>query len=56
MTRDELRAAMPIIAATIDVLRKHFPEARVTYASENGLERGKRGDEGVIPVLREKKK
>jgi len=54
------REAMPIIGAFVDELRKIFPQARVTYASEAGRIAGSRGDEGVriseIPVRRVQRK
>lgn len=61
--RDSNRAAFPFAAAVIDDLRKHFgAEVKITWASENGREIGKKQEgEGVVPViwkrtLEEKKK
>lgn len=36
------RKAMPFTANRLDELRQHFPDARVTYAQENGRTKGKR--------------
>jgi hypothetical protein len=47
MTTDELRAAMPLTAATVDALREHFPDFKVTYALEGRKRYGKPGPEGV---------
>lgn len=36
------RKAMPFTANRLDELRQYFPEARATYASENGITKGRR--------------
>ena len=55
MSREEQaksnREKMPIITAFIDVTREMFGDAKVTYASENGIEFGKPGPEGVVPCI-----
>jgi hypothetical protein len=39
-TADQNRQAMPQVAAFVDAMRKEFGVVRVTYACENGTERG----------------
>ena len=51
MTRSELRAAMPLVTAFGDDMRKDFPELVIRYYRENGIEYGKRGPVGVRPVI-----
>lgn len=36
------RKAMPFTARMLDELRQHFPDARVTFAEENGRTKGRR--------------
>lgn len=44
--RDSNRASMPKVAAFVDTIRAEFGEGvKVLYASENGIERGKRDEE-----------
>lgn len=44
---EENRRRMPTITRLIDSLRKEFPDARVTYASENGITRGAKLEGGI---------
>lgn len=46
-SRAERRTLMPECAAFTDALREHFPDLRVLYASENGIEWGEKQPEGV---------
>lgn len=49
------RAAMPIVSAFVDEMRKEFLPSngfRVTYAEENGIVRGHRGPPGVKPGIK----
>lgn len=45
------RGAMPTVSAFVDEIRKDFPNARVTYASEAGSTVGAPGEDGVQPAL-----
>ena len=45
--RDRNRERMPQVAAFVDQVRELFGPVTVEYASENGLELGKRGPVGV---------
>jgi hypothetical protein len=40
------RKLMPQCAAWVDDIRNHFGEVTVTYAKENGIEKGKKDQEG----------
>lgn len=46
------RNAMPIVGAFVGEMQKAFGDVSVTYASENGIKRGKPGADGVRPVAR----
>lgn len=47
---------MPNVAAFVDSMRKVFGDGiSVTFAQENGIEKGERLPEGVIPVLQKRK-
>ena len=52
MTRSELRAALPQVTAFGDDMRKYFPELVIRHYRENGIEFGKPGPVGVIPVIK----
>ena len=52
MTRSELRAALPQVTAFGDDMRKYFPELVIKHYRENGIEFGKPGPVGVIPVIK----
>ena len=53
--REKNQQAMPLCAAFVAEMREHFPELTVTYASENGIEKGKRIEgEQIIPFARPK--
>ena len=47
MSKEENRALMPKVTEFVDAVREVFGECKVTFASENGVTRGKpqsRGD------------
>lgn len=47
--REDNRRNMPIVAAFVDEVRKFWPDAKVIYASENGITLGKKPAEtGII--------
>jgi len=46
-----IRCNFPVCVAFADSVRAVFPDARLTYASENGREIGERGPDGVQPVV-----
>ena len=46
-----IRCNFPVCIAFADAVRAVFPDARLTYASENGREIGERGPDGVQPVV-----
>ena len=47
--RDKNRQAMPLVAAFVADMRKVFGnEITVTFASENGIEKGTKGPEGIV--------
>ena len=49
MTAEDNRRQMPTVAAFVDEVRKFWPDAKVIYASENGITRGKKPTEtGII--------
>ena len=54
MTAASNRQSMPTITLFVDEYRKSFPDLKVTYASENGKELGRKGGEGVVPVIKRK--
>ena len=45
------REAMPAVAKIVDAFRAEFGDVKVTYCKEGGIEKGKRGEVGVVPVL-----
>jgi hypothetical protein len=45
-SRMKNRALMPQCAAFVDSMREAFGEVTVTYAKENGIEKGKKDQEG----------
>ena len=42
MSRDKNRAEFPGLAALVDEVRRHFPEAKLLHGEEGGREVGKR--------------
>lgn len=44
MTAEDNRRKMPTVAAFVDEVREFWPDARVIYASENGITLGKKPD------------
>jgi hypothetical protein len=46
-SRSENRNQFPECAKFVDSMREVFGPVTVTYVRENGIEKGKRGDEGV---------
>lgn len=44
---EENRRQMPTVAAWVDAVKAVFPEAAVTFASENGITRGSRLTGGI---------
>lgn len=50
MKATQTRADMPQCANIVDEFRAVFGEVKVTYAAENGLERGKRAEGGFVPA------
>jgi hypothetical protein len=45
-SKEKNRQLMPQCAAWVDDIRNHFGEVTVTYAKENGIEKGKKDQEG----------
>lgn len=43
-TAEDNRRKMPTVAAFVDEVRKFWPDAKVVYASENGITLGKKPD------------
>lgn len=56
--RAQMRQDMPQVAAAIDEIRQHFPDAQVTWAREGGKTVGQKSRDGVIvqPIPEAKKK
>lgn len=51
MTADN-RTTMPRVAQFVDQMREVFGEGiRVTFASEGGQMKGRKGPEGIVPVI-----
>lgn len=56
--RAQMRQDMPQVATVIDEVRKHFPDAQVTWARQCGKTVGTKLPDGVIvqPIPKAKKK
>lgn len=50
MSREDNRKAMPTVAFFVSEFKAAFGDVKVTYASENGKELGKRDEEPGLSV------
>jgi hypothetical protein len=49
-TKEQLREAMPGVAKIVDQVREYFPDSKLVYAKEGGLEIGESSEgKGIVP-------
>ena len=53
-TKEQLRQIMPQTAEWYDKFKEQFPDCKVVYACEGGLEIGVKPPQGVVPCIDER--